>query len=33
MKWIFFDKVRYRELLTYFFEVLLGRMDLDLILN
>ena len=28
-----FDKFRYRELLTYFSEVLLGRMDLDLILN
>ena len=28
-----YDKFRYRELLTYFSEVLLGRMDLDLILN
>ena len=28
-----FHKFRYRELLTYFSEVLLGRMDLDPILN
>ena len=28
-----FDKFRYRELLTYFYEVLLGRMGLDLILK
>ena len=28
-----FKKFRYRELLTYFSEVLSGRMDLDQILN
>ena len=28
-----FDKFRYRELLTYFSEVLLARMDMDPILN